>query len=345
MKRNYIILLMILTGSFDLAAQKTVCGIKSAEFNTHYTGSPRLACDTIFSFTAFDDIPAGLAFDGSYFYSTGDATNLIFKYDINGEFVESIPCPGSSAGDLDFDGTYLWMVSEQDRTVYKMDKANGNVISSFLLPTGTLGDPNNYGCAYDNGYLWTTEYYDGTLMRLNAATGALVDSFPINRMVLPIKIIHGNLYGIEFVDKTAMGPTQLIKFDKFTGSVTDSIPWCLPYPLGLSWAVNHLWGLSSGFGIGTRHIYEFDSLLSSTNNIVPINDHISVFPNPSADNITINTPQKSEIEILNTEGQTIKHITTCENHTTIGISEVPVGIYMIKVKTPKGMVVKKLIKE
>lgn len=342
MKTNYLIHLLILMVPFNLAAQKTVCGIKSGEFNTYFIESPKLDCDTIFSFETVDDFPAGLAFDGTYIYSTGITHSLIYKYDLNGEFVDTIPFPGTSGGDLDFDGTYLWMVSEQDRTIYKMDPTNGNVINSFLLPTGSLSDPNNFGCAYDNGFFWTTEYGNRTLMRLNAATGALVDSFAINRMVLPIKIIHGNLYGIEF---TVMGTSQLIKFNKFNGSVIDSIPWCLPYPLGLCWAANHLWGLSSGMGIGTQHIYEFDSLLSSSNNIVPMNDNISVFPNPSKDNITINTPQKSEIEMLNMEGQTIKYITAFENYTTIDISEVPVGMYVIKVKTKKGIVVRKLIKE
>lgn len=345
MKTNYLIFLLILVAPFNLAAQKTICGIKVGEFNLSSTQAPMVACDTIFSFATIDDWPGGLAFDGSYFYSSGHNTHVIDKYTITGQFADTIPLPGISAGDLDFDGTYLWMVSEQDRTVYKMNATNGNIITSFLLPTSSPGDPNNFGCAYDNGYIWTTEYGDETLMRINAATGTLVDSFAIHRWVIPLKIINGSLYGIEFVDKTPYGSMQLDKFDKATGSVIDSVQWCLPYSLGLTWARNHVWGLSSGAGVGTSHIYEFGSIFNSIDNAVPLKNNISVFPNPASTHVTIYTPQKSEIEILNLEGQTIKNIKATENNTTIDISEFPVGMYLIKVKTDKESVVEKLIKE
>jgi hypothetical protein len=75
------------------------------------------------------------------------------------------------------------------------------------------------------------------------------------------------------------------------------------------------------------------------------NHSINIFPNPATDNITIVTPQKSEIEISNIQGRIIKNITSKGNKTSVDILEFPNGIYVVKVKNEKGAVVEKFIKE
>jgi hypothetical protein len=75
----------------------------------------------------------------------------------------------------------------------------------------------------------------------------------------------------------------------------------------------------------------------------PLN--ISLFPNPSTDEITIIIPEKSIIEISNIEGQIIKIIKRAEKQTTINVSNLSGGVYIIKAKTEKGVAVKKFIKE
>jgi len=79
---------------------------------------------------------------------------------------------------------------------------------------------------------------------------------------------------------------------------------------------------------------------------------ISVFPNPSSDFITIFIPcfdgmlaQKSTFEILNIDGQIIQRITEVDNHRRIDISGLANGLYFVKVKTSKGIFVKKFIKQ
>jgi len=72
---------------------------------------------------------------------------------------------------------------------------------------------------------------------------------------------------------------------------------------------------------------------------------ISIYPNPATDNLTVGTPQKSEIVILNIEGQIIKALSTNETHMTIDLSDIARGMYFVKVKTDIGFVIKKFIKE
>jgi len=71
----------------------------------------------------------------------------------------------------------------------------------------------------------------------------------------------------------------------------------------------------------------------------------SVFPNPATDYITINYFQKATLEITNIESQIIKTFNITDTETTIDVSGLSGGVYIIKAQSDKGVVVKKFIKE
>ncbi|MGD0710430.1 MAG: beta-propeller fold lactonase family protein [Bacteroidales bacterium] len=74
-------------------------------------------------------------------------------------------------------------------------------------------------------------------------------------------------------------------------------------------------------------------------------NNIAIYPNPATDNLTIETPQKAIIEISNIQGQLIKTLATSGNKTNIDVSALPGGMYIVEVKTEKGVMVNKFIKE
>ncbi len=87
-------------------------------------------------------------------------------------------------------------------------------------------------------------------------------------------------------------------------------------------------------------------MLSCTNlGINELNNplNISVFPNPAKGKITVECAAKSEIEILNIEGQILIRLTANDIYTFVDISDLSGGIYIIKAKTHMGIAVKKLI--
>jgi hypothetical protein len=73
--------------------------------------------------------------------------------------------------------------------------------------------------------------------------------------------------------------------------------------------------------------------------------NIAVYPNPATSNVTIENPQHAAIEITNIQGQLIKTITTPGNKTNVDVSEFLSGVYLLKVKTEKGIEVRKFVKE
>lgn len=89
--------------------------------------------------------------------------------------------------------------------------------------------------------------------------------------------------------------------------------------------------------------YAEPSLVTQKNtNSLP---EICVYPNPANDKIIITNFENGTIEIINLQGQTIKTINTSNTITTIDISKLSGGVYIIKVKTDIEIIFKKFIKK
>ena len=72
---------------------------------------------------------------------------------------------------------------------------------------------------------------------------------------------------------------------------------------------------------------------------------INAYPNPATNNLTIESPQSAVIEITNIQGQLINTLATSGNKTNLNVSSFPGGVYVVEVKTEKGIAVKKFVKE
>jgi hypothetical protein len=75
------------------------------------------------------------------------------------------------------------------------------------------------------------------------------------------------------------------------------------------------------------------------------NNKVSVYPNPTINKLTIEAPPQAIIEITNIQGQLVKTFTTTSNKTNIDVSALPGGVYVVEVRTEKGVSVNKFIKE
>lgn len=73
---------------------------------------------------------------------------------------------------------------------------------------------------------------------------------------------------------------------------------------------------------------------------------ISVYPNPATDFVNIQNTKSEKIQAISLgdlTGRTIKHIDV--NETKVSLSGLPKGVYLLKIKTDKGMSVQKVIKK
>ncbi len=124
-------------------------------------------------------------------------------------------------------------------------------------------------------------------------------------------------------------------FDRFGGSLGLSSSG---YVLAIGSDGSDINGSSSGL----MRVYDFESLLSITE-VLSTQDGVLLYPNPSSDvvNIKLNNPEGFEKALLySLEGRVIQFTKS----TTIDISSLASGVYIIEIYSDKGIVSKKLIK-
>ncbi len=107
----------------------------------------------------------GLAFDGKYLWSLGDATPeaeaALFKIESDTLFVDAVyPTPGHRPCDLAWDGRHVWLVDRDRGRLDSFDPETEQVTRSVLTPAFSP-----CGVAFDGRHLWTSDASTGRLYR------------------------------------------------------------------------------------------------------------------------------------------------------------------------------------
>jgi len=75
------------------------------------------------------------------------------------------------------------------------------------------------------------------------------------------------------------------------------------------------------------------------------NIDVFIYPNPFSDIIQIEYSESANIEIINIQGQIIENLITKDTKTTIDLTKLSSGVYIIKAQTDKGVTIKKILKQ
>jgi len=104
------------------------------------------------------------------------------------------------------------------------------------------------------------------------------------------------------------------------------------------------WNLSGTVLQGDSTDYYFHTIVG-INNLVGREGSITVYPNPTSTSITLLTPIKGSLSILNINGKEILHEGITEPKTQLDINNLPSGVYFVKVTGEKTVQVGKFIKQ
>jgi hypothetical protein len=134
-------------------------------------------------------------------------------------------------------------------------------------------------------------------------------------------------------------------------------PSYITYENTASWRVVTQWNITCTPSKKNTLTYNYMSSLSNVFkgagagiNDININSQINIYPNPANDNITVentslNNNKDEMISIYNIQGQLLLQQPMVQAKTNIDIVSLVKGMYYIKVKTVKGIAVKKFVKE
>ena len=115
-----------------------------------------------------------------------------------------------------------------------------------------------------------------------------------------------------------------------------------------SWRIKTEWSINCSFG--TKYVtYDYSLSNVFTNNTTAVSksntDNITFFPNPATNLVYINCEENATVEIINIQGQIVATKTLSDKNVSVDVSELKSGVYTLRVKTDKGVVMKKIVKE
>ncbi|MEN6512292.1 MAG: T9SS type A sorting domain-containing protein, partial [Chloroherpetonaceae bacterium] len=208
--------------------------------------------------------------------------------------------------------------------------------------TSNSGLPNNwvYSIAIDkNGSKWI-----GTIKGLAKYDGTSWTIYNTSNSGLP----RNGVISIT-IDKNStkwLGTDGgLVKYDG-TWTIYDTLNSDIPdntvYTIAIE--VNNTKWIGTNEGMAA---YNENGIPSSVNeNILP-EYNISIFPNPANDYLKIEQSEAdiSFVEIINLQGQVIKSQRILGNQSILDLTNLSTGVYILKIYTNSGFIIKKLIKQ
>jgi DNA-binding beta-propeller fold protein YncE len=147
---------------------------------------------------------------------------------------------------LTWDGSYLWLASDNDNRIYKLDPENGDIVGDIPSPGLSPRD-----LAFDGQYLWNvdSDVVFGKIFQIDPTTGVVIRSIPKpSQAVSPSGLTwDGKALWLSGVAGSLV-PT-IYKIDPSDGSVLGSFsaPAGKYGFSGLAWDGHYLWFSSSVF--------------------------------------------------------------------------------------------------
>jgi len=200
-----------------------------------------------------------------------------------------------------------------------------------------LSSKNITALSLMNGYLFAGTKADGIFVSTNSGTNWNPASNG-----LPSASNIRCLYAYETSVFTGTGTGEVFaSFDNGNDWVSVSDGLVGAPVLSLCSSGSYLYaGINAG-GVWERPLSELTGIKEIIHDI----GSIIIFPNPTTDIFTIEAPPQAIIEITSIQGQHVKTLATTGNKTNVDVSELPGGVYVVEVKTEKGVSVSKFIKE
>lgn len=268
----------------------------------------------------------------------------IFKIDtLDGRVIDSITFShlGQISG-LTFGNSYFWLAensSDRDKVIYKADLTKAQLVDSFNLGKGNF----THGMEFLNNNLYVNRFYydtsDTTVVL--SQNGAIIDKLPNG-----LKYSHGIAFdGCSFWISSNIKKENYAQISRMTVNLEQTADSFKSiggiYPNGLAWDGNYLWVANNE----SDSIYQID--ISDCQNVSKVNSQefkIEIFPNPTAEIITINSNghQIVELSISDSEGRLVKKIKG--NNSQMSIADLAEGLYILKISTSNSFTTKRIIK-
>jgi len=345
MKTPALILIAIFSMQCLFAQQFPYTNSKELNTRPKTIDAAIATCDTIdaYYFSNFE-LPVGVTWDGANLWVLDFNDEFIFKLDANAVIIDSIPTPNpNNMGPLGFDGEYLLVIDLTVGKLLKLNREDGSIYREFQLPSLTPFDPHNFGVAFDGEHIWSSHWSPGILFKVDNISGDVVQFFDlpvsIGGMIADGKYIYG--FGVASIQN----PKKMYTIDKSNGVIVDSLVLCGENFIDLTFDGSNIWAYTFSY-TNENYLYKFgESFLPIVSSFDDIDeqatDILTIFPNPTYDQVTIDIAKVETINIIDAWG---KIIAFDYHDKVLDLSAWPAGVYFIIVDNRSTQQVERIIK-
>lgn len=151
--------------------------------------------NVISSFKHFSNTPTGLAFDGTYLWSSDNSTDQIYKIDVTTfQPLDSLIAPGGGApSGLTFDGQYLWVSNNISDSIYQIDI---EFIPTTSTTTSNLRELNIYPNPTSDQLTISSEQLVRSKIDIIDISGKTVKTFQQNTKFIDTSNLTNGIYFI-----------------------------------------------------------------------------------------------------------------------------------------------------
>ena len=218
------------------------------------------------------------------------------------------------------DGNFIYVANEHSNSVSVINTASNTITAT--IPVGS--DPLGVSVSPNGDMVYVTDFGDNSVSVINTASNTVTATITVGSEPLGVSVTPDG----KKVYIANNGGNSADVINTATNTVTAA---CAtgnsPYAFG---------NFISTYGDGIAP----QSMVAAG---------IDIYPNPASEEIRVigNQSTVSGVEVFNLLGEKIYNLPITDNRSpiTINVVDFPAGVYIVKVKTEKGMEVKKFIKE
>jgi DNA-binding beta-propeller fold protein YncE len=122
------------------------------------------------------NVPSTLLYAMGHPWTANELAGTVTKIDTSGSVIGDYAV-GSAPRGLLWDGESIWIASEQDQLLARMDAESGQILESFAV------DGNPAALAFDGEFLWVALSDRGEVLKVNRSDGATLERLAAGRIV------------------------------------------------------------------------------------------------------------------------------------------------------------------
>jgi len=251
-----------------------------------------------------------------------------YKLYVNGSLRKTIASPGTPIG-----------------------VSNDSVVMGMDVWEASSGFPYNFKGVIDDAKLYGRVLADQEISHYGDTCGRI--------NLQPISVSSGVGHDVSFTIGSSLNPVPNYQWQQNAGSGFVDMANIIPYSgvntntlaiTGITSALNGtIYRCIVGNSWGCLDTSNAAMLTATTgvNNLLYNSPMVSVYPNPAKNNLTIELPgsEGATVQIINAIGQQVTEKIITSTTTQIDVTNLPAGVYIVRVKYQDYIITKKLLKE